>query len=475
MDLPGLVLLEELVEFNNTKHRLQLTSANLCLLRSGSEECVCKIPWYDVYGVQEDEDENVVIYTMQVTDDLPREKKSYPIKVCNSENVAGLVAALRQWLAGQPIGGEPIMRRLLVIVNPCAGKGSGSSVFAVADEMFKLSGCVSITVQETCHTKHAQEIARQAGLDVYDGIVCVGGDGIINEVLNGLLERPDWFKARLLPIGVIPAGSCNAAATSLAMTTPSTATLAIIKGHVEPMDIMGLSTPKGRIYAHLEVLWALCSDADLGSECLRWLGPLRLELWSLWCIARFRKYPATLSWLPAKPSDGSTIPQYTETDNGGKPGPRWKLTGGEESTPQDQWQSIKGDFSMFTALNLSYMDKTMRFAPYASHKDGVIDLVYTMSASRMEVMSIWINAGSVPHVHNKNFCFQKCKAFKLVPLEAEQFGSSIIDVDGEDYGHGAVEGEVFAGLMRVYTPPYIPPPMAYSIDSDMGLHVAGSS
>eukprot|EP00897_Mesotaenium_endlicherianum_P004106 jgi/Mesen1/3723/ME000202S02813 len=58
-------------------------------------------------------------------------------------------------------------------------------------------------------------IPKELQLSAYDGIVCVSGDGVVTEVLNGLLERSDWQEAVKTPVGHIPAGSGNALAKSL--------------------------------------------------------------------------------------------------------------------------------------------------------------------------------------------------------------------------------------------------------------------
>jgi hypothetical protein len=59
----------------------------------------------------------------------------------------------------------------------------------------------------------------------------VGGDGLINEVVNGLMNREDKEHAIKIPIGIIPAGSQNALAVSgSGGSDPELHALAIIKG-----------------------------------------------------------------------------------------------------------------------------------------------------------------------------------------------------------------------------------------------------
>jgi diacylglycerol kinase family enzyme len=48
-------------------------------------------------------------------------------------------------------------------------------------------------------------VCATADLSQFDGVVVVGGDGLFNEALNGLL-RTKWTHLR---VGLIPAGSTN--------------------------------------------------------------------------------------------------------------------------------------------------------------------------------------------------------------------------------------------------------------------------
>ncbi len=59
---------------------------------------------------------------------------------------------------------------------------------------------------DTTHRYHAKEIARDLNIRQYDAIVSISGDGVLHEVVNGLMERPDAVVAHKLPLGAIPAG-----------------------------------------------------------------------------------------------------------------------------------------------------------------------------------------------------------------------------------------------------------------------------
>ncbi|XP_051152353.1 uncharacterized protein LOC127266224 isoform X6 [Andrographis paniculata] len=78
---------------------------------------------------------------------------------------------------------------------------------------------------------HARKLAASVDFSTSpDGIICVRGDGILNEVLNGLLSRDNQKKAILIPIGIIPAGSDNSLVwTVLGVRNPVSTAIAIVK------------------------------------------------------------------------------------------------------------------------------------------------------------------------------------------------------------------------------------------------------
>ncbi|WP_116452637.1 diacylglycerol/lipid kinase family protein [Blastococcus litoris] len=94
--------------------------------------------------------------------------------------------------------------RALVVVNPAATSTSSKMrdvlVGALASEL-------KLDVVETSHRGHARELGAQAAAEGMDLVVSVGGDGTVNEVVNGLLaEGPS---PHLPTLAVVPGGSTN--------------------------------------------------------------------------------------------------------------------------------------------------------------------------------------------------------------------------------------------------------------------------
>jgi YegS/Rv2252/BmrU family lipid kinase len=91
-------------------------------------------------------------------------------------------------------------KRILIVRNPVAGQRRGGD-YTRAVRLLEEAGC-NITVAETGARGDAVRLAREADENTYDVVVAAGGDGTINEVVNGLAGRK-------LPLGLIPLGTSN--------------------------------------------------------------------------------------------------------------------------------------------------------------------------------------------------------------------------------------------------------------------------
>ena len=121
---------------------------------------------------------------------------------------------------------------ILLIVNPVAGKLRARTALMDVLEVFSAAG-LDVNVRLTQTRGEARELARAARRDIYGRIVCVGGDGTLNETVSGAIESGEN-----IPIGYIPMGSTNDFAASLKLPRDiSAAARAVIEGRPCPLDI----------------------------------------------------------------------------------------------------------------------------------------------------------------------------------------------------------------------------------------------
>lgn len=95
----------------------------------------------------------------------------------------------------------------MVIVNPKAGSGRGLKDWPVISNQMNRSG-LDFTCVFTEHKYHAVELTVKAITDGYRKIVAIGGDGTVNEVVNGIFIQQQ-VPTTGISLAVIPAGTGN--------------------------------------------------------------------------------------------------------------------------------------------------------------------------------------------------------------------------------------------------------------------------
>lgn len=102
--------------------------------------------------------------------------------------------------------------RALLVVNPAAttttARGRKVLLRALASEL-------KVDVEETSHRGHAAALAVRAAREGLDLVVALGGDGTVNEVVNGLLT--DGPRPGLPALAVVPGGSTNVFARAVGL------------------------------------------------------------------------------------------------------------------------------------------------------------------------------------------------------------------------------------------------------------------
>ncbi len=111
--------------------------------------------------------------------------------------------------------------RGLLIVNPQATTTTGNSADLV---IRSLAGLVDLDVEHTRYRGHARELAAAARGEL---VIVLGGDGAINEAVNGIMARPPELSQKPL-LAVIPGGGGNVFAQALGLPADAAAAIARI-------------------------------------------------------------------------------------------------------------------------------------------------------------------------------------------------------------------------------------------------------
>jgi diacylglycerol kinase family enzyme len=157
--------------------------------------------------------------------------------------------------------------RALLVVNPVATATTAHGRRVIESA---LGHELKLDVAETSHRGHAAELARQAVVDGLELVIALGGDGTVNEVVNGLLAdgpRP-WLPA----IGVVPGGSTNVFARAAGLPR-------------DPIEATGLllDAMRQRRRRRIGLGWAdgrwftFCAGMGLDAEVVKEVEQLRSE------------------------------------------------------------------------------------------------------------------------------------------------------------------------------------------------------
>jgi diacylglycerol kinase (ATP) len=126
-------------------------------------------------------------------------------------------------------GGAAARRRLLVIFNPVAGRNARAKLARALARLEHLG--IAVTLRETGAPGDAEAFARVASRDHVDGVVIAGGDGTLNEAVNGL-EDAD------LPLAVFPFGTENVLAREIGLPrNPERAAEIAARGPARPISV----------------------------------------------------------------------------------------------------------------------------------------------------------------------------------------------------------------------------------------------
>jgi diacylglycerol kinase (ATP) len=295
----------------------------------------------------------------------------------------------------------PLMK-ICLIVNPNAGKKQGLSVAQQVAARFDEAGIHSEQIISD-HPRGTREIAEALDPGQWDGVVAVGGDGTLFEVINGLLANSDPLP---IPIGQIPVGTGNSFIKDLGVESVEDAAARIVAGTVRKIDLGRFSSDAGDFYFANLLGAGFVSNVAYRARKFKKLGALSYLIGVVLEVISLKSTSIILE------IDGEVI---------------------------------KRDGVFVEICNSRYTGGNMMMAPSAKIDDGLLDVVLLNKVSRGTILKLLPTIFKGTHVEAP--CVEVFQG-KTISLRSERPLS--LTPDGETFGETPIDVTVFPQKLEMF-------------------------
>lgn len=397
-----------------------------------------------------------------------------------------------QDLLARAYGVSKVQPSVLIVLNNHGGQGNAAKLYKNEILPVLQAAHVDITYTETQYPQHAVDIGRDMDIGKFDIVACCSGDGVPHEIINGMYLRKDRVEAfSNIAVTQLPCGSGNALSLSThGSNLPSLSAVCMLKLTKSKLDLMAVTQGTGSgattKLSFLSQAYGVIADADIGTEHLRWMGPIRFDLGVAHKVLTKTEYPCdlfveygskdddvsghvarhinTLKLASVEPENGGssnvelqkassqdlseTSRDHTLTEDSF----RLKKPG-MDSPPPSSWEkmpaSITDHLNIFYVGNMPYMLSDAQFFPAALPDDGHMDMVVTSTATPFFTMAkILLSVDNGGHVHSEEIHHAKISAYRLVPRVKNPL-AHFISVDGEVFPFEPLQVEVLPRMLTV--------------------------
>lgn len=318
------------------------------------------------------------------------------------------------------------MGNTLVIANPAAHSGKGAEAAEYVQRLLKqqaenIRAYASGVTPAGDHMQSGLVLTQRPGeatllaaeARTRDTVIALGGDGIVHEVVNGLMRLSPAERPRL---GVIPLGSGNDFARTLSMrrNDPSGAIAQLLAGSERPIDLGRVNG----VYFVQTLSFGLDAAVALDTTRRR-VNNTPLAGAGLFATSGMRIFSAGLrSWPYAAKFDG---------------------------------ERAFGDDVVFAVQNGPTYGGGFRICPEAKPADGLLDVCYSLYEPSMPyTLAVFARARFGAHTHAKALAFRRVHELEL---EFPRHSAPPCQVDGEKLEASRYTVEVEPRALRVIVPP----------------------
>ena len=297
---------------------------------------------------------------------------------------------------------------LFFILNPTAGKGKGTKITPKIREILDKLLIPSDNLKISEYPGHATELVK-AHQVTSSTIFCIGGDGSLNEIINGMSD------GKVVSLGVIPIGSGNDFARAIGNLKPSFSIEDYIQS--ESSILCDIGHVRVILNGKLVLDKKFISSLGIGFDALvafkiRSIKVLKgLALYLASVIASLFSYKAPKSRLE--------IPEHNI--------------------------KLNDKFFLFAVGNTETAGGAFKLNPGAKINDGYLNLCFAKDISKLTVLKVLPNAIPGTHIKDKRVFTYKFKNLTYSTVE-----KIFLHIDGEAIELEAGEKQIHINVEMGY-------------------------
>jgi YegS/Rv2252/BmrU family lipid kinase len=294
------------------------------------------------------------------------------------------------------------MKNILCIVNPISGLKKSLKVYDELKDVIESHGFTS-ELLKTEYAGHAKKVVSELKLNQFNRILIFGGDGTVNEVINGLYQSD---LCSFFPIGIIPTGSGNSVVHDIDCLDYNIAIKRALSDNIRLMDVnKAIFDNEVRLSVSI-IGWGMFSFGNVLADKLRFLGTIRYDIASVIKLLEKTLYKAKIS-IDGETSDISC--------------------------------------AFMVGCNSIHTGKGMKIAPLGGFYDEMIDMVIVKDdVSRLQLFAIFKKVYTGEHVDLPYVHMSQVKSFSIDALKDSYF-----NVDGETIKSRKVSTQILPKTIKL--------------------------
>ena len=294
--------------------------------------------------------------------------------------------------------------KLLLVLNPKAAHGRARQMIPQIEREMASAG-IEAKMLCTGRPGHAEELVRDARVELYDGIAAAGGDGTLFESLNGLMSHPPGARP---PLGLVPLGTGNAFSRDIELAPGHwrEGIAQIARRKTRKVDVGLITTGPERLHFLNIAGIGFVTEAGKTSARLKFAGRMAYSLGTLWQCLRLQSYRLHI------------------------------MVDGHE---------IRQDSLFLEVSNSRYTGTTFLIAPGARINDGLLDVVLVSKLSRRRLVRLFPSIYSGTHVEHPEVTVLQARIIEI--LAPANLG---LMVDGERRSCTPARIECLPGAIEMF-------------------------